>query len=303
MTVAVPTASRMRRQTTRSAVANRWGWLMVSPYLVHLLLFTAGPILAALYFSFCRYEVIQAPRWLGTANYTRMVGDKNVRDALSNSIFYIITFVPSSMVISLAVALALNQRIRGMSAFRALFFLPVVSSGVGIALLWSWLLNKHGLVNHFVTLVGFKPINFFGFQWALKSVVIMSVWSSLGSLMVYWLAGLQGVPQELYEAAQIDGAGAWQRFRRVTVPFLTPVAFFLVVMGVIGSFQVFTATFIMTGGGPGNATLTIALYIYQRAFIGYEMGYAAALAYLLFAILSVITFMQWRLQSKWVFYQ
>jgi len=222
---------------------------------------------------------------------------------LSNSVFYIITFVPSSLVISLAVAVALNQRIRGMSVFRALFFLPVVSSGVGIALLWTWLLNKHGLVNHFLTLAGIKPINFFGFQWALKSIVIMSVWSSLGSLMVYWLAGLQGVPQELYEAAQIDGAGAWQRFAKVTLPFLTPVAFFLIIMGIIGSFQVFTATYIMTNGGPGNATLTIALYIYQRAFTGYEMGYAAALAYLLFAILSLITFMQFRFQSRWVFYQ
>jgi multiple sugar transport system permease protein len=120
--------------------------------------------------------------------------------------------------------------------------------------------------------------------------------------MVYWLAGLQGVPQELYEAAEIDGAGAWQRFRSVTIPFLTPVAFFLVIMGVIGSFQVFTQTYIMTGGGPGNATLTLALYIYQRGFTGYEMGYACTVAYLLFAILSVVTYFQWRMQSRWVFY-
>lgn len=302
MNAAAPSRVPRGRRPSAITMADRWGWLMVSPYLIHLLAFTAGPILAAAYFSFCRYELIQAPTWLGIDNYTRMFSDKNVRDALSNSLFYIATYVPSSMVISLAVALALNQRIRGMSVYRAIFFLPVVSSGVGIALLWSWLLNKHGLVNHFLELAGIGSVSFFGFQWALRSVVIMSVWSSLGSLMVYWLAGLQGVPQELYEAAQIDGAGTWQRFWRVTLPFITPVAFFLIIMGVIGSFQVFTATYIMTGGGPGNATLTIALYIYQRAFTGYEMGYASALAYLLFAILSVITFAQWRMQSRWVFY-
>jgi multiple sugar transport system permease protein len=275
---------------------------MVSPYVVHLALFTAGPIIAAFYFSFCEYQLIQPPRFIGISNYQRMISDKNVRDALANTLFYMATYVPSSMLLSLAIATALNQKIRGMSFFRALFFLPVVSSGVAIALLWMWLLNKHGLVNHFLGFFGRKPINFFGFDWALRSIVVMSVWGSLGSLMVYWLAGLQGVPQELYEAAEIDGAGRWHRFRHVTVPFLTPVAFFLLVMGMIGSFQVFTQTYIMTGGGPGNATLTIALYIYQRGFTGYEMGYACALAYLLFGILASVTLIQWRLQSRWVFY-
>jgi len=301
MSMTAPVTSGVRG-LSRSQTSARWGWLMVSPYIIHLVLFTAGPIVAALYFSFCDYELIKPPEFIGFGNYARMVKDKNVRDALSNTLFYMVTFVPSSMVISLAVAAALNQRIRGMSFFRALFFLPVVSSGVAIALLWLWLLNKHGIVNHVLDALGIKPVNFFGFRWALRSIVIMSVWSSLGSLMVYWLAGLQGVPKELYEAAEIDGAGAWHRFKNVTIPFLTPVAFFLVVMGVIGSFQVFTQTYIMTGGGPGNATLTIALYIYQRGFTGYEMGYASALAYLLFAILSAVTYLQWRLQSRWVFY-
>ena len=286
----------------RKQAATRWGWLMVSPYAVNLLLLTAGPIIAALYFSFCDYQLIQPPRFLGLDNYHRMVRDRNVHDALSNTLFYMATYVPGSMLASLAVAAALNQRIRGMSFFRALFFLPVVSSGVAIALLWTWLLNKHGIINHFLNTLGIKPVNFFGFDWALRSIVMMSVWSSLGSLMVYWLAGLQGVPQELYEAAEIDGANSWQRFRNVTLPFLTPVAFFMIVIGVIGSFQVFTQTNIMTGGGPGNATLTIALYIYRRGFTGYEMGYACALAYLLFTVLAVVTFTQWRLQSRWVFY-
>jgi multiple sugar transport system permease protein len=260
-------------------------------------------VLASLFLSFTHYEVVRAPTWVGLENYQRVLGDRTFHAALRNTIYYLGISLPSSLVISLFLAIALNQRIRGIVLFRTAFFLPVVSSQVAISLLFLWLYSNHGLLNFLLSLVGIQRISWLTSDMALNSLIVVSVWQSLGTLIVYWLAGLQGVPQELYEAADIDGAGWWTRLRWITVPLLSPVTFFLIVLGVIGSFQVFTTALIMTDGGPANATMTIALYIYHLGFRFFQMGYGSAIAYILFVILLILTLIQWRLQSRWVHYE
>ena len=304
-------ASRKRDGTDKfrwfSRAANKeklWAYLFVSPYLVHILLFTAGPVFAAFFLSFTDYDGlgIKTPDFLGFDNYERALSDESVRAAFRNTAYYVVFYVPSTLIISLLVAMALNRKIRGIVWYRAAFFIPVVTSGVATALMWQWVLNKFGILNYVISLVGIKPISWLGFEMALNSIIIMSVWGGLGILMMFWLAALQGVPQHLYEAADIDGAGWWGKFRHVTVPALTPMTLFLMILGVIGSFQVFVSTFVITQGGPGDATLTVALLIFQQGFQYYYMGYASAIAYLMFVVVFVITMVQWRLQRYWVFY-
>jgi len=265
--------------------------------------FTAGPVIASLFLSFTNYEIVRAPIWTGTANYARAFGDRNFLDALRNTLYYIGVSLPTSLTVSLLLAIALNQRIRGMVFFRTAFFLPVVSSQVAISLLFTWLYSRTGLLNYLLSLLGIPAVSWLNSDMALNSLIAVNVWQGLGILILYWLAGLQGVPEVIYEAAEIDGAGWWARLRYVTVPLLSPVTFFLLVLGVIGSFQVFTTALVMTDGGPGTATLTVALLIYQLGFRFFQMGYASAIAYLLFIILFAATMVQWRLQSRWVHYE
>ena len=280
-----------------------WGLLLIFPYLIHLILFTAGPIIAAFVLSFTNYDLIREPRWLGFENYTVGATDKQTIAAFRNTGVYVLWYVPSSMIISLLLAVGLNERIRGITFYRTLFFLPVVASGVATALLWRFIFNKRGIFNWILDLFGVGPVQWLGFDMALNSIIIMSVWQGLGILMMYWLAGLQGIPQHLYEAAEIDGGGRWAKFRYVTLPMLTPFILLLMILGIIGSFQVFTASFIITGGGPGYATLTLALQIYRMGFENFRMGYAAALAYMMFLAVFVVTMIQWRLQKYWVHYE
>ena len=280
-----------------------WGLLLILPYLINLLLFTAGPIIAAFLISFTNYDLIRRPEWLGFENYTLGATDKQTIAAFKNTGYYVLWYVPSSMIISLLLAIGLNERIRGITMYRTLFFLPVVASGVATALLWRFIFNKRGVLNWVLDLFGLDAVQWLGFEMALNSIIIMSVWQGLGILMMYWLAGLQGVPQHLYEAAEIDGGGRWAKFRHVTVPMLTPFVLLLMILGIIGSFQVFTASYIITGGGPGYATLTLALQIYRMGFENFRMGYAAALAYMMFLAVFIVTMIQWWAQKYWVHYE
>lgn len=290
--------AHFRRNQTQEELA---GFLFISPWLIGLLLFTLGPMLAALFLGFTRYDMARPPSFVGMYNYQRALTDTSFLTALDNTGRYILMSVPASLGLSLVVALAMNQALRGITLFRTAFFLPVVTSGVATILLWSYMFNEYGVLNYLLGLLGIDPIRWLGYRWALRSIVIMGLWGGLGYTMMYWLAGLQGIPQELYEAAEIDGGGGLAKFRHVTLPMLTPMIFFLVIVGVIGSFQVFTTTYIMTGGGPGKATLTVALLIFQLAFQSWRMGYACALAYVLFVIVFIMTMIQWRLRKLWVF--
>ena len=302
-----PRAGGLRRRVTKRRTQEIiWAYLFLSPFLIHLVLFTAGPIIAALILSFTSYDGLGVvePRFIGIDNYERALSSTTVRAAFQNTAYYVLIYVPSTLSIALLAAIALNQKVRGVLWFRAAFFVPVVTSGVATAIMWLWVLNHNGLMNYVIGLIGIKPVSWFGFDMAFNSIIMIGVWGGLGVIMMFWLAALQGVPEHLYEAAKVDGAGWWASFRHVTAPALTPMALFLTILGVIGSFQVFVSTFVISNGtgGPGNATLTVALLIYQQGFSYYYMGYASAIAYLLFVAVFIVTIVQWRLQRYWVFY-
>ena len=292
----------LSRVVNSDAVA---GYVLLLPTLIGLVLFSLGPVVTSALLSFTRWDGLSAPVWTGTENYRLLFTDPLFWTALRNTAYYTVGSVVPLIVLSLLLALAVNQKIKGVVLFRTLFFLPVVSPPVAIAILWGWLYNaQYGLINAALDRLGLPPV-----QWlaepstALPSIIIMSIWSGLGYNMVLFLAGLQGIPQELYEAAMIDGANRWARFRHVTVPLLSPTTFFILVLAMIGAFQLFDYAYILTNGGPMYSTLSIVLYIYQMAFQNFKMGYASALAYVLFVIIAVVTFVQFRLQRRWVHYE
>lgn len=290
---------RLRRREASAA----YGFLL--PNLVGFAVFTFLPVLAALLISFTDWDLLTPPDWAGLENYRRLATDPLFRQVLKNTALYVLGTVPLQMALALAVAIALNQRIPGQLFFRTAYFMPVVASTVAVALVWRWIFNyDFGLLNSFLYMIGIQdPPNWLGStRWALISVIIMSIWQQVGYSMVLFLAGLQGVPQQLYEAAKIDGAGPWARFLFITLPMLSATTFFVLVIGVINSFQVFDQAFIMTQGGPANATNTIVYNIYQNAFQFFNMGYASAMAWVLFAIIFVVTLLQFRLQQRWVNY-
>ena len=295
-----PRGNALRRRETLAA----YGFLL--PNLIGFLIFTLLPVVAALLISLTDWNLLQPPKWVGLKNFATLAQDPLFRKVLGNTAIYVLGTVPVQMILALLVAMALNQGLPGTLFFRAAFFMPVVTSAVAIALVWRWIYNADfGVLNSFLYMFGVSdPPNWLtSTRWALPSVMIMSVWQQIGFSMVLFLAGLQGVPEHLYEAARIDGAGPFQRFLFITVPMLTPTTFFVFVINIINSFQVFDQAFIMTGGGPANATNTIVYNIYQNAFQFFKMGYAAAMAWVLFAIIFIVTVVQFRLQSRWVHYE
>lgn len=295
-----PRGNALRRRETLAA----YGFLL--PNLIGFLIFTLLPVVAALLISLTDWNLLQPPKWVGLQNFATLAQDPLFRKVLGNTAIYVLGTVPVQMILALLVAMALNQGLPGTLFFRAAFFMPVVTSAVAIALVWRWIYNADfGVLNSFLYMLGVSdPPNWLtSTRWALPSVMIMSVWQQIGFSMVLFLAGLQGVPEHLYEAARIDGAGPFQRFLFITVPMLTPTTFFVFVINIINSFQVFDQAFIMTGGGPANATNTIVYNIYQNAFQFFKMGYAAAMAWVLFAIIFIVTVVQFRFQSRWVHYE
>ena len=241
----------------------------------------------------------------GVANYVALAKDEVYQQSLVNTANYALGSVPLSMLLGLGMALLVNQKVRGVTLFRAIFFLPVVTSSIAIGLVWAWLFSSYnGLINGMLGLVGVPPIPWLGsVTWALPAVIIVSIWYRVGHDMVLFLAGLQGIPEQLYEAAKIDGATSWQQFRHVTLPLLSPTTFFILIISVIGSFQVFNIIYVMTKGGPGYATSVYIFYLYQTAFNHFKMGYGSAMAFVLFLLLAGLTIFQWRVASRWVFYK
>jgi multiple sugar transport system permease protein len=295
----------MTRQARREACE---GILFASPWLVGFLLLTAGPMIASFLLSFTRWNGItpvQDLRWIGGENYARLLlHDPSFVKALRNTAFYALISVPLGMGTALTLALLLNARVRGMALFRTIFYLPSVVSGVATSMLWLWLFNpSFGGVNWLLHRLRLpEPGWLTDESTAIWVFILMSLWA-VGNTMLINLAGLQEVPGHLYEAAALDGAGPIMRFRHVTLPMLSPTLFFNLVMGIIGSFQVFTSAYVMTGGGPNEATLFYVLYLYQKAFEQFQMGYASAMAWILFAVVLALTLLVIRSSRAWVYYE
>lgn len=280
-------------------------YLFASPWLLGLLIFTLGPMIASFLLTFTDYPVIVPPKWVGLKNYIDMfTDDKLVWQSLRVTLLYSLGAIPLALAFSFSVAMLLNQRIKGVKVFRTIYYLPAVISGVPVALLWMWMLNpEFGLVNNALRWFGIKgPQWFFSTTWVIPSFIIINLWS-IGVTMVIFLAGLQGIPDHLYEAAEIDGARRWHKFRHVTLPMMSPIILFNVVIGIIDSFQIFTPAFIITNGGPANASLFYGLYLYNNAFKFFKMGYAAALAWLMFLIILALTGLVFRSTGRWVYYE
>jgi multiple sugar transport system permease protein len=281
------------------------GLAFVSPWIVGFLSFTLYPLVASFLYSFCDYDALSRPVWVGTLNYREMFADRVFWQALYNTLFYAALALPMGLVMSLLVAVLLNQPVRGRSFFRAVFFLPSLIPVVASSMIWLWILNGNfGLVNYALRALGVHhpPQWLADPAWTKPSLVLMSLWS-IGHAVVIYLAALQDVPRSLYEAADIDGASAWSRLWHVTLPMISPVIYFNLIMGIIGSLQVFSQAFIMLGGGgPQRSALFYAVYLYQNAFEYGQMGYACAMAWILFAIILFLTWLANRLVRRRVYY-
>jgi len=278
--------------------------LFLAPSLIPLLLFTVGPMVASVGLSTLRWNLLKPPVFIGLDNYDKLLGDEGFRDSVLHTVQYVAGYLPIVLVGGLLIALALNQRLRGLALFRTAYFLPVVTSWVVVALMWRWLLDPgSGIVNYALSLVGIDgPGWWTDPDWAMASVIVASAWKDLGFVMVILLAGLQAIPEEYYEAASVDGAGRWSRFRHITIPLLTPSLFFVLVISLINNLQVFDQVWVMTKGGPAGATSVVVENIVRNAFSYGQMGYAAAMSWVFFLALLVITAIQFRLQRRWVTY-
>lgn len=306
---------------------GRAGYLFASPWLVGFLGLTALPMLASLLLSLTRWDGLNVAtiRWVGADNYRHAADDPLVYRALWNTFFYSILAVPLGLAVALGLALLLNQRVRGMAFFRTVFFMPHVVGGVATTMMWLWIFNPDfGLLNaglralarplvaaRLVDRAWQPPGWLYDAAWAKPALVVMGVWGCGGAMLIF-LAALQNVPESLYEAAKIDGAGRWRQFRHVTVPQISPAIFFNLVMGIIGSFQVFNEAYVITAGGTGggpqpggprNSLLFVVLYVYQKGFVDFDMGYASALAWALFVIILALTMLVVRSGRAWVYYE
>jgi multiple sugar transport system permease protein len=287
------------------------GYAFAAPWIIGFLVFTIGPIIASIIFSFCDYDVLHPARWVGLLNYKELFTDDwyYMKKSLYNAGFLALFGLPLGMATSLAIAMLLNTKVGGMTWYRTIYYLPSIVPVVANAILWIWVLNpEYGLVNAaWRATLG----NWFGWPaplWlsheatAKPALIVMGLWGAGGG-MILWLAGLQGIPQHLYEAADIDGANWWSRFWNVTIPMLTPYIFFNLIMGTIGVLQTFETVYIMTGGGPVDSTLVPVLYLFNSAFAYFKMGYASALAWILFVIVLVLTVIQLKIAPRWVHYE
>ncbi len=280
-------------------------YLFASPWLIGFVVWTAGPMIGSLILSLTHYDVITPPEFAGLENYVQMLArDPLVWQSLKVTLFYVAGAVPLQLVGSLLLAMLMNQRVPGIAGFRTIYYMPSVIAGVPVALLWMWIFNpEFGIVNNALADIGINgPQWLFSETWVIPAFVIMSIWN-IGAPMVIYLAGLQGIPQHLYEAAEIDGAGWWAKFANVTLPMISPIIFFNTVMEIIGSFQIFTPAYVMTKGGPNNASLFVGLYLYNNAFRYFQMGYASALAWLVFLIIMALTLLVIRSSPYWVYYE
>ena len=306
----------LRRPLFRPAVREEInGWLFAMPWIIGFILFTAGPMLFSLYTSFSKYNIIATPKWIGLENYRNLfLNDPVFYKAMANTFWMVAVKTPLVMVVAISLAMLLNADIPGGKFFRTVIYLPNVLSGIAAIFLWQWILSPKGLLNSALAAFNIHgPGWFVDPAWTKPGIVLMGMWWIGGNVLIY-LAGLKGIPKELYEAAEIDGAGSWQKTRYITLPLLSPTIFFEVVTGIIATFQIFTTAFILIGtknpplGTLGQSMLFYVLYLYDRAFGkigqgGFQMGYASAMAWVLFIIILVITVIQLQLAKRWVYYE
>ena len=278
--------------------------LYVLPWLIGFLGLTLGPLLYSLVLAFTDAELFRPWRFTGLANFREMfLEDRLFWKALANTAYYAFVSVPLSLAVAFGLAVLLNMKLRGMPLFRTIFYLPSVTSGVAVVLLWGWIFNpSFGLLNYVLSWVGIQGPQWLGDpKWAMPAIILMNLWN-VGAPMIIFLAALQDVPQELYESADIDGAGWWAKVTRITLPMVSPVVFFNLVLGLIGAFQVFMQAYVLTGGGPLDATYVYLLHLYNHAFRYGRMGYASALAWVLFVVILALTSVIWATSRRWVFY-
>jgi len=282
---------------------NIEGYLFISPWIIGFVVFTAGALLGSFSISLTKWNVVGTPEIVGLANYQKMVEDRFFWQSIKVTLYYLLN-VPLNVVLGLLLALLLNQKVKGLSVFRTIFFLPSVASGVAVSLLWMWIFNpRFGIINVLLKKIGIIGPLWLGSEaWAIPALIIMSIWGVGGGMLIY-LGALQGIPTAFYEAATLDGAGAWKKLLHITVPMITPVLLLNLVMGVIVSFQVFTQAYVMTDGGPNYATLFYVMYLYQQAFVWFNMGYASALSWVLFLIILGFTVIILTTSSSWVYYE
>ncbi len=297
--------SAWQQMTPQERRDAKTGYLALSPWMVGFVIFYAFPILATFYFSLTQWTLVDPPVWIGLDNYVRMfTRDPLFISSLKATTLFVALSLPLKLVLGLMLALLLNLKIPGMNLFRTVFFIPAVISGVAVSLMWIWFLQPDtGVVNTLLSYIGVRgPYWFWDLNWALPSVAIMSIWKVGGAAIIY-LAGLQNIPAHLYEAAEIDGAGKWRRFWRITLPLLTPTLFFQLIIELIDAFKIFTEAFVITKGGPLKATYFFLYYFYEEAFRNFNMGYASALALFLLVVIMGCTVFVYRTSGKWVFYE
>ncbi len=297
ITKSTPLSVRIR-ETIHQMRKNWTAYLFLAPGLLHFLIFTLFAVSFAFYISFHKWNIIQpAKPFVGFDNYVRLFHDPRFLRAVINTLTFMIG-VPLNLIAGLCVALLLNTKVRGQGLFRTLYYIPVVTPLVVSSIIWKWVYQgDYGLLNYYLLkfhLISHKIVWLADPNLALPALIIMGIWGGTGGTMVIYLAGLQSIPEEMYDAAKVDGANAWQRLLYITIPLLKPTTFFLTITGVIGTFQIFTEVYIMTNGGPLNRTTTIGFYLYDKAFRQLDMGYATAMAFVLFAMIFVFTVLQWK---------
>ena len=300
------TAARAPRRVgaSRRTADNLWALLFISPQLLGLLVFSLGPLLFAFYISLTSWDGFGNRTFIGVGNFIEQIQDSEFQIALTNTIWYTLIAVPGGIILSLLVALGLN-RVAGKTFYRLFYFMPVVTSSVAVSVIWLYLLNgDFGILNNYLRQWGLNPPNWLvDDRFVIPAIALVGIWWGLGFNMVIFLAGLQNVPQSFIEAAQIDGANKWQTFWHVILPILSPTTFFVLILSIISSFQVFDQAYIMTGGGPGRASYTMVLHVYQTAFVDFTFGKSSAAAVILFAIILLLTVIQFQVQRRWVHYE
>jgi len=289
----------------QAKIEARWGILLALPAIIGFFLWTVGPAIASLILSLTHWPTAGSPKFVGLDNYIQMFGKDNLfKKSLGVTAYYSFGSIPLVIIVAFIIAILLNQKVKGQSIFRTVYYLPSVVPAVASAMLWLWLFNPDfGLLNYILSIFGLPQLMWiYSETQVVPSLILMSIWA-MGGTMLIFLAGLQGVPNSLYEAIEIDGGNWWDKFRHITIPMMTPVIFFNLVMGIIGSFQVFNQAYIMTDGGPNNASLFYVYSLYLNAFRYGKMGYACALAWILFLIILILTLIVFRSSSYWVYYE
>ena len=279
------------------------GFLLILPNFLGFLIFSVFPILAALFLTFSEWSLAKAPKFVGLRNFFTMSQDWLFWKTLGNTFYYALVAVPIAVVLAFWLAVMINRKVRGIMIFRLVYFVPHITLTVAAAVIWAWIYHpQYGLINYLLSLVGIEgPAWLFDRKWAMPALIIMSNWKGVGYAMLVFLAGLQGIPAELYEAAIVDGANPWHQLRYVTIPMISPAVFFVLTTSFIGAFQGFDQFYIMTKGGPAHATTTLVLYIFNNAFLYFKMGYATSMAAVLFLCILTFTLIQWKGAKMWVY--